>query len=142
VDWREFGDTLIVSLNTGEEIVQSLKTLAEREGIALAEVNGLGAVDDFAVGVFDPRQGIFSPRRFQGDHEITSLHGTITTRDGAPHLHLHMSAADGTGRVVGGHLDRATISVAGEIVVRRLPGKVERRKHARWSIYEMAFDEN
>ena len=142
MDWREFGDTLIVSLNTGEEIVQSLETLAEREGIALAEINGLGAVNDFSVGVFDTERRNFSPRRFQGDYEITSLHGTITTCDGAPHLHLHMSAADGIGRVVGGHLDRATISVVGEIVVRRLPGRVNRRKHAHWGVYEMAFEEN
>ena len=38
-----------------------------------------------------------------------------------------MSAADSTGRVVGGHLNRAVISATCELFVRTLPGTVERR---------------
>lgn len=38
-----------------------------------------------------------------------------------------MSAGDGQGRVVGGHLNQARISATGELVLTVLPGEVDRR---------------
>ena len=47
--------------------------------------------------------------------------------DGQVYCHLHMSAGDGQGRVVGGHLNQARISATGELVLTVLPGEVDRR---------------
>ena len=127
MEYRRIGDALVVRLDPGDEICQALTDLARREGIALAEINGLGAVDDFTAVTYDTRTGDFIHHRFQEPLEITSLHGTLTGSADAPHLHLHMSAADIRGHVMGGHLKRAVISVTGELVVRALPGTVARR---------------
>ena len=91
MEYRQFSDTYIVRLDPGEDIVEQLARLAKDEGLCLAEINGLGAVDDFTVGVFDRNEKRFVPNRFRGAYEIVSLHGTIT--DG-PYLHLHMSAGE------------------------------------------------
>ena len=53
MQFRRFGSKYFVRIDRGEEILASLKALCEKEGIALAEVKALGAVDDFSVGLFD-----------------------------------------------------------------------------------------
>lgn len=127
MEYKRFADTYVVRMDRGEEIVERLLALAEAEDIALASVNGLGAVGQVTVGVFSPTQKTYKANEFQGDFEIVSLHGTLTTQAGRPYGHFHMSFGDGEGRVYGGHLNRAVISATCELVVTVLPGRVERR---------------
>ena len=127
MDYRRFQDTLVVRIDRGEEILQAVRSVAERERIRLASVEALGAVDDFTVGVYVLAEKKFCPNRFAGTYEIVSLTGTISTKDGEPNLHLHMSAGDGTGRVVGGHLAEARVSVTCEMVIRIIDGTVDRQ---------------
>ena len=142
MEYRRFEDTLVIRLDPGEEICQSLLSVAEAEHVALAEINGLGAVNDFAVGVFDLREKAFRSNRFEGAFEIASLTGTITQREGRPHLHLHMCAGDEAGRVMGGHLSSAMISATGEIVMRILPGRVTRRLDGELGLYLLDYPED
>ena len=127
MEYNRFGDTYVVRVDRGEEIVERLLALAEAEGIGLASVNGLGAVGQVTVGEFSPVQKTYKANEFQGNFEIVSLHGTLTTQDGRPYGHFHMSFGDEEGRVFGGHLNRAVVSATCELVLTVLPGRVERR---------------
>ena len=126
MEYRKFGDTYIVRIDKGEEILTQLKVFAEAEGVKLASITGLGAVKDFTVGVFDPNAKVYQPNRFQGVYEIVSLVGTINTMDDAFYCHVHMCAADQQGRAFGGHLNEAVISATCELVVTCLPGRTDR----------------
>ncbi len=126
MDYRRFGDTLIVRLDKNEKIVEQVRVLAEKEKIRLATVEALGAVDDFTVGVFFTNEKKYYSNRFQGAYEIVSLTGTISTMDGHFYQHLHMSAGDAKGNVKGGHLNSANVSATCEMVIRIIDGEVDR----------------
>ncbi len=126
MEYRRFENVCIVRLDPGEDILEQIRVLALREDIRLASVQGLGAVNDFTVGVFDTVTKAYHANRFQGSYEIVSLTGTISTMNGEFYCHLHMSAGDDRGRVMGGHLNRAVISATAELVVTILPGSVDR----------------
>ena len=126
MEYRKFGDTYIVRMDPGEEILTQLKVFAEQEGVKLASVTALGAVKDFTVGVFDTGAKVYKSNRFQGVYEIVSLVGTINTMNDTFYCHLHMCAADQEGHAFGGHLNEAVISATWELVVTCLPGRTDR----------------
>ena len=126
MEYRRFHDTVILRIDRGEEIIAAVKTVAEQEHIRLASVSALGATDDFTVGVYDVAAKRYDSKTFTGPHEIVSLTGTITEKDGAFYQHLHMSAGNKDCAVVGGHLNRAVVSVTCEMVIRVLSGAVGR----------------
>lgn len=127
MEYKRFGDTYLVRLEKGEEILTSLTLLAEKEDIRLASVSGLGAINSFTAGVFFPEEKVYRKNDFHGNFEITSLTGTITQMDGKPYLHLHLSAGNEYGKVMGGHLNEARVSATCEVVVRVINGEVGRQ---------------
>ena len=128
MEYKRFGNTIVVRMDRGEEILEQLQRVAEKENIKLASISALGATDDFTVGVYDVGTWKYHPLSFTGQHEITSLFGTINTMDGAFYCHIHMTAGNITGAVVGGHLNRAVISATAELVVTVTDGTVDRVK--------------
>ncbi|MFT4106924.1 MAG: DNA-binding protein [Lacrimispora sp.] len=129
MEYRKFEHTFVVRLDPGDEILLSLIKLCREEGIKLASVTGLGAVDTVQLGVFDTEKKQYYSREYRGLYEIASLMGSITQKDGAPYLHLHMVIGNPhTGECHGGHLSRGVISATGELIITEIPGTVERRE--------------
>lgn len=139
MEYKRFDNSVIVRLDKGEEITGELLHIAEREGIRLASVDGLGAVDDFTVGVFHLGERRYHANTFRGYHEITSLTGTISTMSDTPYLHLHMSAANLDGVVVGGHLNRAMVSAVCEIVIHIINGQIDRKPDGEMGLNMISF---
>ncbi len=129
MEYRKFEHTFVVRLDRGDEILLSLMRLCREEGIRLASVTGLGAVDTVHLGVFDTEKKQYYSREYQGLYEIASLMGSITQKGGDPYLHLHMVIGNPhTGECHGGHLSRGVISATGELIITEIPGTVERRE--------------
>ncbi|MBR3561472.1 MAG: DNA-binding protein [Oscillospiraceae bacterium] len=126
MEYRRFDNTYVVRLDPGEEILEQLRVFAEKEGVRLASVQAIGAVKEFTVGAFDTVEKQYHANEFRGTYEITALLGTVNTMNGAFYAHLHMTAADETGRAVGGHLNRAVISATCEMIITLIPGTVDR----------------
>ena len=127
MDYRRFGNKILVRIDKGEEILDAVKKVAEKEKVKLASVSALGAVNEFTVGVFKTDDKKYVSNEFKGEFEIVSLTGSISTMDGETYMHLHMSAGDIEGKVFGGHLNCAKVSATCEMFIDVLDGSVDRK---------------
>lgn len=53
MEYRKFGNDYIVRIDRGEEILESLAKVCKAEHILLGTLNGLGAVGEVTLGVFN-----------------------------------------------------------------------------------------
>lgn len=127
MEYRKFQNKIIVRMDKGEEILEKVREVAEKEKIKLADISALGAVSEFTVGVFDTEAKEYHANEFKGSFEIVSLTGTINTMNDEFYCHLHMRAGNEKGQVFGGHLNRAIISATCEMVITLIDGRVDRR---------------
>lgn len=126
MEYRRFNNKLVVRLDKGEDIVESIKELAKKEKIRLGSVSGLGAVNKARVGLFNVDTKEYHSVDLSGDMEIVSLTGNISEMNGEVYLHLHIALGDSEYNVKGGHLNQAIISATGEIIIDVIDGAVER----------------
>ncbi len=126
MEYKKFENTIVVRIDRGEEILEKVKEIALKENIKLANINALGATNDFTVGVFNVDEKKYYANSFKGNYEIVSLTGTINTMNDEFYTHIHMSAGNDKGEVFGGHLNRAVVSATCEMIINIINGKVDR----------------
>ena len=126
MDYKRYKNFIALRLDKGDDIAECIYKVAESERIKSAKVSGIGATDNFTVGVFDIKKKEYEKFDFCGNHEINALTGNITEKDGKPYIHLHVTATGSGGKVVGGHLIKAVISLTGEIIITISGGKIKR----------------
>ena len=126
MEYKRFNNTIVARIDRGEEILEKIKELALKENIKLANINALGAVNDFTVGVFKVEEKKYYANTFKGNYEIVSLTGTINTMNDEFYTHIHMSAGNDKGEVFGGHLNRAIVSATCEMIINIMDGRVDR----------------
>ena len=126
MDYKRFPNAIVLRVDRGEEILEQLKAVCLKENVTLASVSGIGAINDLTSGVWDVERKEYFSNHFTGVYEVANLVGTITTMNGEYYAHIHISAGDAQGHVVGGHLNRAVVSATSEIVLHLIDGTVER----------------
>ena len=127
MEHERFGDAYVIRMDRGEEIMSTLAAFCEKEGIRLASVEAIGALDRAVVGLYDVTEKVYHKKEFNEPLELTGLLGTVTEKDGQPYLHLHATFCDAEMRTHGGHVNELHISATCEMVLRLIPGQVGRR---------------
>ena len=126
MEYMKFDDAYVVRLDRGEEIVESLTKICDREKITLATIEGIGAADHAVIGLYNVGEQVYHKTELNGPMEITALTGNVSTMDGKTYLHIHINLCDEKMNVKGGHLNECRISATAEITIRTVNGKVER----------------
>ena len=116
-------NTYAVRLRPGQDLKRELIAFATRHALAAPVVlTGVGSLTRLVLR-FAHAAG---PTVRTGFFEIVSLVGCADP----PRGHLHLSAADETGAVAGGHLlDGCEVYTTAEVVLADLPGVRFRREH-------------
>lgn len=127
MQFKQLGEAYIIRLERGEEIHAVLKTFCQQHGITAGWLTGIGALMQAELGYFHRDRKEYSWKAIETDHELTSLMGNISLKDGEPWLHLHATLSDEHFQVTAGHLRSGVISVTGEIWIQRVEGMIERR---------------
>lgn len=126
--YRQFGNTYMIRIDLGEDIVKSLKKLCEEAHILLGRVEAIGATDHAVIGVYDLEKKEYYPETINGFMEIASLNGSVTAMDGRPYIHLHAALADQHHVIHGGHVLEMRVGATCEMFVTVLDGEVTRQK--------------
>lgn len=124
--FKKFGNKWVVSINIGEEVVETLKKFCKDNNVKLGTISGIGAVKKATIGFYNLETKKYYLKELNGNYEITSLLGNISTMDGEVYLHLHINLADSTYNTFGGHLNSAVIGGVGEFIIEEIDGKVKR----------------
>ncbi len=140
MDYKRFGDTLVLRLDPGEEVMAELLALAKAEGIHLATIQGLGACREVDLALYDVEEQAFRRSSYTEALEMTSLDGNYSEMGGEPYLHVHANFGRADQTVIGGHLVRAVISGTAELFIRLLDGRVDRTKSAETGLNVFSFE--
>ncbi len=139
MEYKRFENTVVMRLDKGDEILACLTETAEKEKIKAASFSGIGATDNFTVGIFNIENQTYDGFTFTGNHEITDLTGNITYVDEKPYIHAHITCAGENAKTVGGHLLEGKISLTCEIFINIVYGKVGRKHDSGLNINRFEF---
>jgi predicted DNA-binding protein with PD1-like motif len=126
MNYKRCGNKVIVRIDKGEEIVDTLKSVCKKLNITLGTITGIGATDKLTVGFLNTKTKKYLTKELTGDHEIAPLTGTITTMNSEPYLHLHINVCNEKQQSFGGHLASAVVSVTFEGIIDIIEGTIER----------------
>lgn len=127
MEYKKFGNTYIMRLDVGDEIMTSLRKFVDNEKVKLAQINGLGASSDFTIAIRNPETKKYDPFDYKGRFEIANIHGNITTLNGEPYLHVHIGCGNEKGEYRGGHLLKCVIGGTAEIFITTYEGTIDRQ---------------
>lgn len=139
MEYRRFDNTIYVRIDRGEEVFEQIAAVCAAENVALGHITALGATEDFTVGIYNLETQSYRTQHITGFHEILSINGTVNTMNGEHYCHVHITAADTQGRVIGGHLSRCVIGITLELVLTVVNGTVDRRYNETMGFNQMEF---
>lgn len=119
--------TFVVILDTGDEILSSLESVAQTQHLAASSFKAIGALSEVELGWFN-----WETKRYQTavklkeQVELLSLIGDIALKDGKPQIHAHLVIGRKDGTAHGGHLQSAIVRPTCEIVITESPQRLQK----------------
>jgi len=117
--------TYIVSIAPGEEIMEALAEFVKNQEIKSGYIIGIGAVKSARLGWYYVPNKKYFERKVKKPLEITNLTGIITSGK----VHIHATFSSQMLKAYAGHLTRATVSGACELIVVETKEEIK-RKHS------------
>jgi predicted DNA-binding protein with PD1-like motif len=94
---------LVERFNTGDDVLDRLNSLVRQQHVFAGSFTALGAVESGTVGYFIG-DGNYFQISLEGPLEVVSCVGNVSSKEGAPFVHAHITFSDKEGKAYGGHL--------------------------------------
>ena len=114
--YNKDGQTFLLVLDKGEDIVEVLTQFAMEQEMKFGSVSGIGACDNVTLNFYNLDTQKYEAREVNEALELTSLLGNISHIDDKPFAHLHGTFGTRDFQTLSGHLTKSCIDY-GEIVI-------------------------
>tara|TARA_B100000029_G_scaffold463079_1_gene496105 strand:+ start:1243 stop:1674 length:432 start_codon:yes stop_codon:yes gene_type:complete len=140
--YRSEGDKILVVLEKGDEILESIYTVVNQTGIKFGWINGIGAAENIILGSYPLKLKDYIKKEFGGEFELTSLMGNISTKNETPFVHIHANISDDECNAYGGHLFYGIITATAELIISPSNFFVNRKESSDIGLYLWNLNEN
>jgi hypothetical protein len=128
------GGIILMRLHPGDEVHACLREVARARRLPSAAINGVGAVNDIVLALFDPVSKRYLETHLEEDLEVVSLGGNLAWVGEDPVAHLHGVVSRADCSTAAGHVVRATVSVTLEITLAVGTRRITRSPDARFGL--------
>jgi len=125
---KKFGEYYCIKLEKGDKIIESLTEMCNKENIKFGFFNGIGAVGEVNLGIYNIATKKYFDKIIKKPLEVISLSGNVAQVEDEGFVHAHVVLSDEDMRAFGGHLKEATVSVTAEIILRKIDGEIKRKE--------------
>ena len=119
-------NTYVLSLKRGEELIEGIKEFCKEYRIEAAFFQAIGAANEVELAWYDLGAKQYVTRFFQENLEIVSLTGNVSKLGNELVVHSHGVFSNKDMETKAGHVNKAVVSGACEIILTRLEGKIDR----------------
>lgn len=131
--YKRFENEIVVTLDTDENIHDSIKEVCRLENVMMGTVTGFGGVRFLKVGIWNNENNDYDYLiDDKSNMELLNLTGNISLIDGNIHTHIHVTAADNKFRTFGGHLAEGIVQNLMELYIYPGTGRIDRVKYKSW----------
>jgi len=138
--YKKENNQILVVLEKGDKIIESLNKISQDNNILFGWINGIGAINEITIGSYPSKIKEYIKKIFKSEYELTSLIGNITSKNGIPFVHAHVTLSDEDCNAFGGHLFEATTAVTCEIIISISNNKVNRSFNEDIGLYLWDFN--
>ena len=127
MEYRVFNNVIYLRLDRGDEVLTTILSVSQDEGIKSCVFSGIGGCDYVKLGIFHPEKGTYDEQEKKGMLELVSLNGNVKYSEQGPLIHAHGCLSyeeDGQIKLIGGHLLALRVLVTAEIEIRPVVGGV------------------
>jgi len=123
--------SFVVVLDSGDEVMASLKRFVEQEKIEAAQLSAIGAFQSAVLGYFDWETKDYQRIPVDEQVEVAAFIGDVAYGpDDKPSLHIHCVLGRRDGRAVAGHLLAGHVRPTLEVVLTDSPVHLRKRLDA------------
>jgi predicted DNA-binding protein with PD1-like motif len=119
--------TYALVFDSGDEVMDLLKTFANEHSLKAAHFTAIGAFSDVELGFFDFAIKDYKKIPVNEQVEVLSLIGDVALYGDESKLHAHVVVGRSDGTTLGGHLLKATVHPTLELILEESPGYLQRR---------------